>query len=85
LDPLAPLPSGRSGNHTPAGWLVAAGPGIAPDRTLSTVDSADLPATLLAWMGANIPDRFEGRPIPELAGYVEEILSQPAARGESSS
>ncbi|MEX1256052.1 MAG: alkaline phosphatase family protein [Gemmatimonadota bacterium] len=85
LDPLAPLPSGRSGNHTPGGWLVAAGPGIAPDRTLSTVDSADLPATLLAWMGANIPDRFEGRPIPELAGYAEETLSQPAARGESSS
>jgi predicted AlkP superfamily phosphohydrolase/phosphomutase len=69
LDPLARLPSGRSGNHSPAGWLVAAGPGIAPGRSHATVDSTDLPATLLSWIGAEIPGRMEGKPVPWLTDH----------------
>lgn len=57
------IPSGRSGNHTPSAWCVGAGPGIEPGRILDPVDALDLPATILEWMGAPIPDRMEGAPL----------------------
>lgn len=63
LDPKRPLPSGRSGNHTPHGWCVAKGPGIREGRLPDPIDSADLPVTLLDWMGAPVPDRMEGAPL----------------------
>ena len=65
-DPDEPLSSGRSGNHTHAGWLVAAGPGVQAGRLSSPVDAVDLTATLLDWMGAPIPERMEGSPVREL-------------------
>jgi predicted AlkP superfamily phosphohydrolase/phosphomutase len=67
-DPDAPLPSGRSGNHTKQGWLIAAGPGIRRGTLPASVDAVDLAPTLLAWMGAPIPDRLEGSPVEALGG-----------------
>lgn len=67
-DPLAPLPSGRSGNHVQGGWLMAAGPDV-PRGTLPVpVDTVDLAPTILAWMGARIPTRMEGSPLEALRG-----------------
>jgi predicted AlkP superfamily phosphohydrolase/phosphomutase len=69
LDPDHPLPSGRSGNHTHNGWVVAGGPDIPEGvRLEDPIDSADLPATLLSWMGASIPQRMEGSPVEILRG-----------------
>jgi predicted AlkP superfamily phosphohydrolase/phosphomutase len=62
------LASGRSGNHTPHGWFVARGPGIAPGPTAGTYDTADLIPTVFQWLGAPQPSHFAGRPIEELLG-----------------
>lgn len=62
------IPSGRSGNHTASAWCVAAGPGIQAGPMERAVDSLDLPATLLDWMGVERPDRMEGSPVPEWTG-----------------
>jgi len=62
------LISGRSGNHTPHGWFIAAGPGIEPGEVDQTHDTADLIPTVFAWLGAARPDHFAGRPIAELLG-----------------
>ncbi|HJS72939.1 MAG TPA: alkaline phosphatase family protein [Vicinamibacteria bacterium] len=59
------IPSGRSGNHTPSAWCVAAGPGIEPGRMERAVDSLELPPTLCHWMGLDPPGRMEGSPVPE--------------------
>ena len=63
----APLPSGRSGNHLPHGWLVACGPGIEHGPDL-TCDSIDLMPTIYRWLGAEPPSSFQGRPNEEIAG-----------------
>ncbi len=62
------LASGRSGNHTPHGWFVAAGPGIEPGPSARTYDTADLIPTAFEWLGAPRPAHFAGRPIGELLG-----------------
>ena len=62
------LASGRSGNHTPHGWLAAAGPGIAAGTLDRAYDSADLIPTVFEWLGAPLPPHFAGRPIAELVG-----------------
>jgi predicted AlkP superfamily phosphohydrolase/phosphomutase len=61
------LPSGRSGNHTASGWLVASGPGIEARATTTVYDAVDLMPTVYRWLGLRPPERFRGRPIPELA------------------
>jgi predicted AlkP superfamily phosphohydrolase/phosphomutase len=61
------LRSGRSGNHTPNGWFVAVGPGIAPGESDRTYDTADLIPTVFEWLGAPRPAHFTGTPIDELA------------------
>ena len=60
------LASGRSGNHTPRGWFIAKGPGIAPGPSPRTYDTADLMPTVFQWLGAPQPAHFAGRPIEEL-------------------
>jgi predicted AlkP superfamily phosphohydrolase/phosphomutase len=64
----ARLASGRAGNHLNHGWYVAAGEGIAPGACDRTHDIVDLLPTVFHWLGAKLPDEFEGSPIPELAG-----------------
>jgi predicted AlkP superfamily phosphohydrolase/phosphomutase len=59
----APIPSGRSGNHLPDGWLVASGPGIDPGPALPACDSLDIAPTILEWLGAQQLSSFQGRPV----------------------
>ncbi len=60
----APFPSGRSGNHTPRGWFVAAGSGIPALGALDAPhDILDLVPTAFDWLGAPVPPHFEGTPI----------------------
>ncbi|MDY7100051.1 MAG: alkaline phosphatase family protein [Actinomycetota bacterium] len=49
---IGPVPFLRTGEHDPAGFLVAAGPGIRPDR-LAPRPVGDLVPTLLALLGAS--------------------------------
>ena len=65
-EPRAPLPSGRSGNHLPTGWIAMAGSGIAPGPDLQ-VDSRDIVPTLLGWLGADLPETIQGRSLENLA------------------
>jgi predicted AlkP superfamily phosphohydrolase/phosphomutase len=71
------LASGRSGNHTPHGWFVAAGPGIRPGPSERSYDTADLMPTVFHWLGAAPPAHFVGRPIGEL---VESELPRDSLR-----
>jgi predicted AlkP superfamily phosphohydrolase/phosphomutase len=65
----APLPSGRSGNHLPDGWLVACGAGIEKGPDL-TCDSIDLVPTIYSWLGAEPSPSFQGRLIEEIVPTV---------------
>lgn len=57
------IPNGRSGNHSPTGWLMACGPGIAAGGRLADgADILDLAPTAIARLG--------GRPGAPLAGKV---------------
>ena len=60
------LPSGRSGNHQGRGWFVAAGKRIPEGITVEGSHIADLAPTLFHWLGAEVPQEFQGKPIPEL-------------------
>ena len=61
------LASGRAGNHLGAGWLLAAGPGIAAGTRLATQTPIDLPVAIFRWLGQPRPARFEGNPDAALA------------------
>jgi len=67
-DVPARLPSGRSGNHRDHGWLIAAGPGVAPGTTLADRDVLDLLPTIRELLGLPTDPELPGRPIGEIAG-----------------
>jgi len=54
----------RSGSHTESSFLVMAGPGVPEGKTLEGHSILDLPATVLANAGVEIPDHLDGRPLP---------------------
>jgi len=56
----------RTGEHRPGGWLVAAGPGIAPGRLSREPSPYDLAPTFAAMLGVEMPE-CDGEPIAELA------------------
>ncbi|AHG89957.1 type I phosphodiesterase/nucleotide pyrophosphatase [Gemmatirosa kalamazoonensis] len=56
---------GRTGEHRPGGWLLAAGPGIAPGRLDRVLSPYDLAPTLTAMLGVELPDS-DGAPVPEI-------------------
>jgi predicted AlkP superfamily phosphohydrolase/phosphomutase len=56
------LPSGRAGNHRSDGWFVAAGDDIEPGR-MEGHSILDLVPTLCAWLGADLGNRLQGRPL----------------------
>jgi predicted AlkP superfamily phosphohydrolase/phosphomutase len=64
-EPGHPL-DGRSGHHVPGGWLVAAGPHIAPASRIEGAHSHDLNATIHALLEVPRPAEMRGRPLPEL-------------------
>ena len=63
------IPNGRSGNHRPEGFFIAAG-GNVPRMTGSELraDILDLAPTVLSLLEEPVPAGFDGVPIPELAG-----------------
>jgi hypothetical protein len=58
---------GRTGEHRPGGWFVAAGPGIAPGRLDYTPELVDLAPTFAAMLGVAL-DGCDGRPIDASCG-----------------
>jgi predicted AlkP superfamily phosphohydrolase/phosphomutase len=56
---------GRTGDHKPNGLLMAAGPGIPPQRLERPVSVTDVAPTLAARLGVSLTD-VDGAPIPEL-------------------
>jgi predicted AlkP superfamily phosphohydrolase/phosphomutase len=61
---IGPVPFKRSGSHVHRGFLLAAGPGIAAGARLPEAHALDIPATILALVGAPIPAHFDGRALP---------------------
>jgi predicted AlkP superfamily phosphohydrolase/phosphomutase len=54
----------RSGSHTPHGFLLAMGPGIARGEELSGHSIYDIAPTVLAMAGVPVPSDMDGRPVP---------------------
>jgi predicted AlkP superfamily phosphohydrolase/phosphomutase len=54
-------PNGRSGNHRPEGFLIAAGPGIEAGAQLDEADILDLAPTVCALLGVPVPEKMVGR------------------------
>lgn len=64
----------RSGDHRPAGLVIARAPGSAPRMLTKAVDIVDVGPTIAAHLGVEIVD-VEGRPVPEL------LAAEPSAAG----
>jgi predicted AlkP superfamily phosphohydrolase/phosphomutase len=60
---IGPVPFKRSGSHVHRGFLLAAGPGVAPGGRPEG-HALDIPPTILALLGARIPAHFDGKPLP---------------------
>jgi predicted AlkP superfamily phosphohydrolase/phosphomutase len=60
-------PQGRSGNHRPTGFMIAAGDGIAAGTAVQGAHILDLAPTVYALMSLSVPEHMQGRPIPALA------------------
>jgi hypothetical protein len=56
---------GRSGEHRPGGWFVAAGPALRAGRLDREPSLLDLAPTFAALLGVALPDA-QGTPIPEI-------------------
>jgi predicted AlkP superfamily phosphohydrolase/phosphomutase len=66
------IPSGRSGNHRDHGWFVASGKGIPQGVTVQGSHIVDLVPTVFEWLGVKAPERFQGKPIPELCAGLRD-------------
>jgi predicted AlkP superfamily phosphohydrolase/phosphomutase len=55
-------PEGRSGNHGPQGWAIAAGPDVMPGR-IEGAHILDLAPTILTLLDQPVPVQMEGKPI----------------------
>ncbi|MGF1515219.1 MAG: alkaline phosphatase family protein [Elainellaceae cyanobacterium] len=60
---IGPVPHYRSGSHRPEGFFVASGPGIEPSTTVSGRHALDISPTILALVGAPIPEYLQGEAI----------------------
>jgi len=58
---IGPVPHFRAGGHWNRGFVLAAGPGIAPGTRLRTGEAVDLAPSILALMGRPAPSHFDGR------------------------
>ncbi len=65
--------NGRSGNHTPGAFLLAAGPGIAPGSNIAGGHTLDLPPTVYALFGLEPPQHMTGRPIPGVTHSASRV------------
>ncbi len=55
---------GRTGSHTPRGFLIAMGQGVEADRELQDCSIYDVAPTVLQMAGIAIPAGIDGTPIP---------------------
>lgn len=60
---VGPYPVFRTGEHSPNGFLVAAGPGIEAGTDLGARSALDVTPTILSLLDRPVPDRFAGSPI----------------------
>jgi predicted AlkP superfamily phosphohydrolase/phosphomutase len=67
---IGPVPFKRSGSHVHRGFLMAAGPGIGAGARLPEAHALDIPATILALVGAPIPAHFDGCPLSVMTDPV---------------
>lgn len=63
LGRVGPMPFYRTGGHRSNGFVLAKGPGITPNSTVNAGHILDLSPTILKWMGAPIPEYFDGKPL----------------------
>lgn len=63
LGRIGPIPFMRVGGHRPHGFFLAKGPGIGVAQLAEGGEIVDLAPTLLALLGADIPQRLDGRPL----------------------
>ena len=68
------VPDGRSGHHRESGWMVAAGPGIAPGSSIDDIHIMDIAPTVMHRMGLEPFETFRGR--------VQSFQSQVAPAAE---
>lgn len=61
---------GRSGSHTPIGFVILRGPGIPAGQVLEGHSIHDVAPTILALAGVELPAHMEGHPIPVSEGTV---------------
>jgi hypothetical protein len=61
---IGPIPFKRSGSHVHRGFLMAKGPGVAAGARLREAHALDIPPTILALLGADIPRHFDGTALP---------------------
>jgi predicted AlkP superfamily phosphohydrolase/phosphomutase len=73
LGRIGPLPYFRSGSHWARGFFLAKGSTIAPGSVLNEGETVDLAPTILALMGAEIPDYFEGQSL--LNNHLSKLVS----------
>ena len=60
---MGPVTYYRPGGHRPRGWLMAKGADIAPGSPLEKGSAIDIGPTILALMGAPIPEYCDGKPL----------------------
>ncbi|MEO0478794.1 MAG: alkaline phosphatase family protein [Planctomycetota bacterium] len=61
----------RTGSHTPRGFFLAKGPGIAPGSVFEGHSIYDLTPTILEAAGVEAPSDLDGRPIPLRSAQVQ--------------
>jgi predicted AlkP superfamily phosphohydrolase/phosphomutase len=77
LGRIGPVPYRRTGSHRNRGFWIATGPQIAPGSSFEPAHAVDLPATILALMGAAVPAYMDGKPLlsPAQAAQNREAAS----------
>jgi predicted AlkP superfamily phosphohydrolase/phosphomutase len=69
-----PYKNWRTGDHTPGGFLLARGPGIAPRADLGKIDVADLGPSICSRLGVSLCD-VDGRPCAALSAPRHEAAA----------
>jgi predicted AlkP superfamily phosphohydrolase/phosphomutase len=66
-------PQGRSGNHWPDGFLLAAGPNVSPGATLDRAHILDLAPTVFELMGLPVPAGMHGASLVGRLGRANDV------------